>query len=636
MILRNILFLVFLLIALPVCSQVNDSFSDGNFTSEPVWSGTSDLFKVNKKRQLQSAGVSSESSFLSTPMTLDLGDAQTSWSFYIKLSFNPSDLNFARSYLVSDKQNLFEPLNGYFLQIGNANDQISLYRSDNGVPTLLIEGEMARMSGTLNAFQLKVIRSKEGTWTLSVKRVEDMEYSTEGSVVDNTYRNGAWFGFSCTYTQSRKSNFYMDDILIDQGEGNSDDPDVPDIPDEPEDPDDPIIPDVPDENEDSLISIYGKVIFNELMVNPSGVSELPEVEYIELYNRSTASVSLRGWSLFYGEKGYAIPACSIPAKGYVILTKESNRSFLTDSDWAVVYCASFPTLLNTGKLIYLLDNTGELIQCLTYSDKWYHNTKKKAGGYSLECIDPDNLGNQPCNWTASMASSGGTPGKVNSVAAELVDTITPHITKATLLLDDQLELSFSKPMCYSSLVNGHNYVIDSSNYQIIELYPNYPQQTTTTVKLNIPLSPDFETHITIDSLRDLSGLLVPRTYVVATKNTVTVTEEIHHETDVFHEMLWLKQNYLLPSSPDQEGHITIFYSFPGEGWKVQLCIYNLQGLEISRIETGSFPELEGYFVWNGKTNTGKDVVPGIYLFYAECIHPSGEVRRYKISVIVGS
>ncbi|MDD4637501.1 MAG: hypothetical protein PHV66_07840, partial [Bacteroidales bacterium] len=196
MILRNILFLVFLLIALPLCSQVNDSFSDGNFTSEPVWNGTSELFKINNKKQLQSAGVGSESSFLSTPITLNLDDAQTSWSFYIKLSFNPSDQNYARSYLLSDKQNLFEPLDGYFLQIGNANDQISLYRSDKGIPTLLIEGEKARMSGTLNAFQVKVIRSVDGTWTLSVKRVEDLEYTTEGTVADNTYRNGAWFGFS--------------------------------------------------------------------------------------------------------------------------------------------------------------------------------------------------------------------------------------------------------------------------------------------------------------------------------------------------------------------------------------------------------------------------------------------------------
>jgi len=627
MIQRNILFLVFLLIALPVCSQMNESFSDGNFTSEPVWNGTSELFKINTKRQLQSAGAGSETSFLSTPVTLDLGQNQTSWAFYIKLSFNPSDLNYARSYLLSDRQNLLDPLNGYFIQLGNANDQICLYRSDKGVPTLLIEGKDARMSGTLNAFQIKVTRSKEGTWALSVKRVDDLEYSTEGTVTDNTYLNGAWFGFSCIYTQSRKSNFYMDDILIDQGE---DDPDNPD------DPDDPIIPDMPDENEDSLISTYGKIVFNELMVNPSGVSGLPEVEYIELYNRSTASVSLQGWSLFYGEKGFAIPASIILPKGYLILTKESNRSLLTDSDWAVVYCTSFPALLNTGKLLYLLDNTGELIQCLEYSDKWYRNTKKKAGGYSLECIDSDNLGNQPSNWIGSNASSGGTPGKINSVAAVLVDTITPHISKVTLLLDDELELSFSKPMCYSSLVDGSNYTIDSSNYQIIELYPNYPQQTTMSVKLNIPLSSDTETLITIDSLRDLSGLRVPMTHLVATRDTVFVTEERTGGGVASHEMLWLEQNYLISSSPDREGHITVFYSFPSDGWNVQLSIFNLQGFEMNRIETGSLSAQEGSFIWNGNSNTGNKVVPGIYIFRAECIHPTGEARRYKMSVIVGS
>lgn len=624
MIQRNILFFVFLSMALPVCSQINDSFSDGNFTSGPAWDGTSELFKINSKNQLQSAGIGAESSFLSTPLLLDLKQNETSWAFYIKLSFNPSDLNYARSYLLSNKQNLIDPLNGYYLQFGNANDQICLYRSDNGVPVLVIEGEDARMSGTINAFNVKVTRSKEGAWDLSVKGAEDPEYSTEGAATDTTYQSGGWFGFSCTYTQSRKTSFYMDDILVDQGA------------DDPVDPVDPIIPDVPDESEDSLKSIYGKVVFNELMVNPSGVSGLPEVEYIELYNRSNISVSLQGWSLFYAEKGFAIPASAIPPKSYLILTKESNRSLLIDSDWPIAYCISFPALLNTGKLLYLLDNTGELIQCLTYSDKWYRSTEKKAGGYSLECIDSDNLGNQPCNWIGSIASSGGTPGKINSVAAVLVDTITPHISKATMLLGDELELSFSKPMCYSSLVDGSNYTIDSSNYQIIELYPNYPQQTTMSVKLNIPLSSDTETLITIDSLRDLSGLLVPVTHIVATSDTVFVTEERTGGGVASHEMLWLEQNYLIPSSPDREGHITVFYSFPSDGWSVRLSIFNLQGFEMNRIETGSLSAKEGSFIWNGNSNTGKEVVPGIYIFRAECIHPTGEARRYKMSVIVGS
>ncbi len=626
MIQRNILFFVFLSMALPVCSQLNDNFSDGNFTSEPVWGGTPELFKINTKSQLQSAGTGAESSYLSTPVVLDLEQNQTVWAFYIKLSFNPSDLNYARSYLLSDNQNLTQPLNGYYLQIGNAKDQFCLYRSDHGVPTLLINGEDARMSGTVNAFYVKVIRSEDGIWSLSVKGIEDLDYSTEGTATDTTYQSGGWFGFSCTYTQSRKTSFYMDDISIEQG-GN-----------EPDDPDDPIIPDVPDEKEDSLGSLYGKVIFNELMVNPSGVIGLPEIEYIELYNRCDISVNLQGWSLFYGEKGYPIPASVIPAKSYLILTKESNRSLLTDSDWPIVFCSSFPTLLNTGKLLYLLDQSGELIQCLEYSDKWYGSTKKKAGGYSLECIDSDNMGNQPSNWIGSIDSSGGTPGRKNSVAAVLVDTITPHISKATLLLDDELELSFSKPMCYSSLVNGSHYSIDSSNYQIIELYPNYPQQTTMSVKLNIPLTSDKETVITIDSLRDLSGLLVPVTHLVATSDTVFVTEEkIGGGGEVAsHEMLWLEQNYLLPSSPDREGRINVFYSFPGEGWSVQLTIYNMQGLVVNRIETGTLSAVEGSFIWNGNTTTGKEVVPGIYLFYAECVHPSGEVKRYKMSVIVGS
>jgi hypothetical protein len=70
---------------------------------------------VNANNQLQlAAPAASGQSFLATESEII---TQATWSFYVKLDFNPSSSNYADIYLVSDKENLTEPLNGYFVRI---------------------------------------------------------------------------------------------------------------------------------------------------------------------------------------------------------------------------------------------------------------------------------------------------------------------------------------------------------------------------------------------------------------------------------------------------------------------------------------------------------------------------------------
>ena len=46
------LILIFLLIPLVLKAQVRDDFSDGNFTSDPAWSGDTAAFEINSLNQL--------------------------------------------------------------------------------------------------------------------------------------------------------------------------------------------------------------------------------------------------------------------------------------------------------------------------------------------------------------------------------------------------------------------------------------------------------------------------------------------------------------------------------------------------------------------------------------------------------
>src|ERR1043166_1388013 len=99
---KHILLILLMLPCIAVC-QVNDNFSDGDFSNNPSWLGDSSQFIVNSQKSLQLHSSGTDSSYLSTANTQL---SETEWDFYVKLSFSPSDNNNARIYLVSDQSTL--------------------------------------------------------------------------------------------------------------------------------------------------------------------------------------------------------------------------------------------------------------------------------------------------------------------------------------------------------------------------------------------------------------------------------------------------------------------------------------------------------------------------------------------------
>jgi flagellar hook assembly protein FlgD len=69
-------------------------------------------------------------------------------------------------------------------------------------------------------------------------------------------------------------------------------------------------------------------------------------------------------------------------------------------------------------MILLKDVRGKVIDSVFYSDKWNNRNIASANGKSLERINPNLNGNDPLNWSTSVNSLGGTPGKQNSIFAE--------------------------------------------------------------------------------------------------------------------------------------------------------------------------------------------------------------------------
>jgi hypothetical protein len=197
-------------------AQLNETFTDGNFTANPAWVGGAADWIVNPSFQLQSNNLVLNSTYyLSTANTMA---TTAQWDFYCNLTFNTSSTNYADVFLTASASDLtLTNTTGYFVRIGNTNDEICLYKKDaTGTITRIIDGVDGSTNTSNNTLKIRVVRNAANLWTLSRDVTgTGTSYFTEGAVTDNTFSTSAFFGI--LIKQSTASFFqrhFFDDIQI--------------------------------------------------------------------------------------------------------------------------------------------------------------------------------------------------------------------------------------------------------------------------------------------------------------------------------------------------------------------------------------------------------------------------------------
>jgi len=211
-----LLLLIIVVFSFCALAQVNENFSDGNFTSNPVWFGDDSLFIVNANFQLQSKGTTGTSKDISLSTANNLIDS-TQWNCWVRFNLSPSSQNFCRFYLISDQPNLKGNLNGYFIQFGGVTgntDSITLYKQKGNSFTRIIGGRPATVSKTNNLLRIKVLRNKTGNWQLFSDTLGGNKFALEGIGFDNEFTTSIYSGFYARFTSTNISNYYWDDVYI--------------------------------------------------------------------------------------------------------------------------------------------------------------------------------------------------------------------------------------------------------------------------------------------------------------------------------------------------------------------------------------------------------------------------------------
>ncbi len=195
------------------------------------------------------------------------------------------------------------------------------------------------------------------------------------------------------------------------------------------------------------------VLINEIMADPTPQVGLPNVEWLEIFNKSTKNINLNTLRLKIGNGGQQVlPNYVMPSNSYAIICKTG-----TEADLAA-YPNVFPitsfALTNTGDSLMLYNATGNLIHKVTYRDSWYGSTTKAGGGYTLELSNVAT----PClgmsNWSGSNSATGGTPSAQNSIFVNIADIAPPRMLSATALTTTSLQISFNEPIHNTLTINN--------------------------------------------------------------------------------------------------------------------------------------------------------------------------------------
>ncbi|MGF2413572.1 MAG: lamin tail domain-containing protein, partial [Ferruginibacter sp.] len=276
------------------------------------------------------------------------------------------------------------------------------------------------------------------------------------------------------------------------------------------------------------------IVINELMADPTPQVGLPNNEWVELRNTSSTVFNLLGWRIGdAGGQSGPMPSYNLLPDSFVIVCTASAATAMA-AYGPTITVTSFPSLDNTGDVIFLRSPQNKIIHTVSYTDTWYKNELKKDGGWTLEMIDSKNPCSGFTNWKASIDIKGGTPGKKNSVDAINADGTAPQLLNAFATDSVNINLVFDEPLDSLKAATIANYSISDgigSPQSAITVSPDFDKVS---LKLNTALSRNKVYTVTVSAVSDCAG------NAVASKNTARVglSEVADSLTIVINEILF--------------------------------------------------------------------------------------------------
>lgn len=163
-------------------------------------------------------------------------------------------------------------------------------------------------------------------------------------------------------------------------------------------------------------------VINEILFNPRPNA----YDYVEVYNRSNKIVDAnklyianRNSSGVLGsvKKLSEVPFYIFPGD-YVVITEDASslqHEYMVQNPQMVLIISSLPSFPDDKGIVVLTNSQGNVVDEVSYSEKWHFGLIGNDEGVALERIDPNDSSQKQSNWHSAASTAGyGTPTYKNS------------------------------------------------------------------------------------------------------------------------------------------------------------------------------------------------------------------------------
>ncbi len=596
---KKLLLTLLLIVPLIANAQLTDNFSDGDFTSNPAWSGDVSKWQVNNGQLQSNNNTASDVFYLSTPST---AATNAQWEFFIKLDFSTSSNNYVDIYLISDSANVKGSLNGYFVRMGGTPDEISLYRKDALTITKIIDGVDGRSQSTSsnNLLKIKVKRNITNNWILE----DDVtgsgnNYFTEGIVNDGTYTTSNYFGFVITQSTATFFNrHYFDDIYAG-----------------------PIVQDTIAPLISSLNALTDSLLDVKFSESVDQVTAETTTNYSvnnSIGNPSTATRDVSDLSLVH------LVFVSPFVNGTTNIITVNNINDLSAN----------PIVGNTTATFTFYNPQPPMPMDIVINEVLFHPQSGgsefvelyNASGKVLDLKDVFLYDGSVSNpyYTISASRHIFLPGDYIAITRNVTD-----IKSRYTILNPNSLLQVASMQTY--LDAADTVTIATATGQILDrlVYSESWQFPLLNSFLGVSLERLNAGRATHDqsnwhSAAESVGFATPGYKNSQNDNTTGSGDEISVDPEIF--------------SPDEDGHndvVNVHYHFSNAGNVANVLVYDAKGRLIRNLVNNELLGNDGSFAWDGVTNANDKARIGMYIFYIEVFDINGDTKNFKKTCVLG-
>jgi len=595
---KNIFAICLLLLPIIGFSQINETFSNGNFTENPVWEGMTENFIVNSDFQLQSNAPAASRSFLFTP-SRSINNAV--WETWVRVNYHlTSANNHAAIYIIADRPNALD-LNGYYVQIGgNTSREIALYLQQGTRRTRIVGGEPDRYIAA-NPFivNIKVKRDADGNFELFSRINDEEDFVFEGRARCTAITQTYYFGLFFANTATTGNRYLFDDIFVSGEKAISNEP--------------PVLTSLLLREPNKILLEFDKPIEveNAEFFVDNGIGFARSVQLLQ----GRRSIELDFFADFERRTIY-----TLEINGLVCLS--GNALIENRKTFGIAEMAEIGDLLFNEIMFNSPENSVEYIELINVSDKildisgFSLATRRADGSLTSGVRIPNQTLMLPnsmiafCSDAEMLRHHHAAPSEANIV--QTASWTNLNNTSATLVLTDPTQTVIFDELTYNARWH-HPLIRNARGVALERISPHLPTQSADTWQ-----SASAANNYGTPGWRN------------------SQYREINSQTpdDKF---VWLDPEVFSPDGSGFNNVCFIHYRTGEIGYAANVIVYNALGVQVRRIAANELLATEGFFIWDGTTDNGRNANVGIYVLFFEKFNVStGKRKQAKLPVVVSA